>query len=62
MQAVHNTGALRFFGRDARALAQLVRLRALALYGVQTTAAAGPSRIRQVRRFLHAWDGEPACH
>jgi DNA polymerase-4 len=39
------TGALRFFGTDARALAQLVRLRALALYGVQTTAAAGPSRL-----------------
>ncbi|MER7666810.1 hypothetical protein [Streptomyces sp. NPDC096193] len=39
------TGALRFFHTDARGLAQLVRLRCLALYGVRTTAATGPNRM-----------------
>ncbi|NUK26890.1 DNA polymerase Y family protein [Streptomyces lunaelactis] len=39
------TGALRFFGKDPRDLALLVRLRALALYGVQTSAAAGGNRM-----------------
>ncbi|WP_351233911.1 hypothetical protein [Streptomyces sp. NPDC002133] len=39
------TGALKFFGKDPYGLAQLVRLRTLALYGVQTTAAAAGSRM-----------------
>lgn len=43
--ALDVTGALRYFGSDARGLAQVVRLRCLALYGVQITAAAGPSRM-----------------
>ncbi|WP_327359610.1 DNA polymerase Y family protein [Streptomyces sp. NBC_01304] len=43
--AVDLTGALRFWDRDAAGIAALIRLRALALLGVETTAAAGPSRM-----------------
>lgn len=39
------TGALRFFDQDAYGLAQVARLRALALHGVQSTAAVGPNRM-----------------
>ncbi|MGW7276532.1 DNA polymerase Y family protein [Streptomyces sp. NPDC054864] len=39
------TGALTYFRRDAAGLAQLVRLRALALYGVPSTAAVGPNAM-----------------
>ncbi|MEV0990948.1 hypothetical protein [Streptomyces sp. NPDC049949] len=39
------TGALRYWQRDAQALAALLRLRALALYGVQVTCAIAPNRM-----------------
>ncbi|MGP3978700.1 DNA polymerase Y family protein [Streptomyces sp. 8N114] len=49
-------GALRYFGRDAAELARLVRLRALALYGVDCTigVAASPLLAR-----MAAQAGEP---
>ncbi|MFI1177515.1 DinB/UmuC family translesion DNA polymerase [Streptomyces melanogenes] len=37
------TGALPYFGQDPHGIGQLLRLRALALYGVHTTVGAGPS-------------------
>lgn len=57
-------GALRYFARDAAALAQLVRLRALALYGTDCAVgvaaspllarmaahAGGPGSVREVRQ------------
>ncbi|TGB13770.1 hypothetical protein [Streptomyces sp. MZ04] len=39
------TGALGYFRRDAAGLAQLVRLRALALYGAASTAAVAPNAL-----------------
>ncbi|MGW3737241.1 DNA polymerase Y family protein [Streptomyces sp. NPDC005148] len=39
------TGALRYWDRDAEGLAAVIRLRALALYGVQSSAGIGPSRM-----------------
>ncbi|MFK0223882.1 hypothetical protein ACIQWN_37600 [Streptomyces vinaceus] len=39
------TGALRYWNRDAQGLAALLRLRTLALYGVQTTCAIAPNRM-----------------
>ncbi|WP_406361179.1 DNA polymerase thumb domain-containing protein [Streptomyces sp. NBC_01579] len=39
------TGALRYWKRDAKGLAAVIRLRALALYGVQSSAGIGPSRM-----------------
>lgn len=39
------TGALRYWNRDAQGLAVLLRLRTLALYGVQTTCAIAPNRM-----------------
>ncbi|MET8404063.1 helix-hairpin-helix domain-containing protein [Streptomyces sp900116325] len=39
------TGALRYWDRDAKGLAAVIRLRALALYGVQSSAGIGPSRM-----------------
>ncbi|MFV5995435.1 DNA polymerase Y family protein [Streptomyces sp. NPDC056231] len=39
------TGALRYWDRDAEGLAAVIRLRALALYGVQSSAGVGPSRM-----------------
>ncbi|MEU0835318.1 hypothetical protein [Streptomyces sp. NPDC005969] len=38
-------GALRYWDRDAEGLAAVIRLRALALYGVQSSAGVGPSRM-----------------
>lgn len=38
-------GALRYFGRDAAGLAALIRVRALALYGVDCVIGAGPSPL-----------------
>ncbi|MFI7387940.1 DNA polymerase thumb domain-containing protein [Streptomyces sp. NPDC049813] len=35
-------GALRYFGRDARQLASVIRVRAVALYGVECLIGAGP--------------------
>jgi hypothetical protein len=43
---------VRFWQRDARGIAALIQLRALALYGVRCAAAAASNRIRRVRRFL----------
>ncbi|MQS37804.1 hypothetical protein FFZ77_19885 [Streptomyces katsurahamanus] len=39
------TGALRYFRTDPYGLAQLIRMRALALYGVATTIGSGPNRM-----------------
>lgn len=39
------TGALRYWDRDPEGLAAVIRLRALALYGVQSSAGVGPSRM-----------------
>ncbi|MGW1552384.1 hypothetical protein [Streptomyces sp. NPDC002346] len=39
------TGALRYWKRDAKGLAAVIRLRALALYGIQSSAGLGPSRM-----------------
>lgn len=39
------TGALKHFGRDARGIGDVLRIRTLALYGVQTTLGAGPNRL-----------------
>lgn len=38
-------GAERYFGRDAVALASVIRVRALALYGVDCVIGAGPGRM-----------------
>ncbi|MER6997305.1 hypothetical protein [Streptomyces sp. NPDC000410] len=38
-------GALRYFGRDAAGIAALVRVRALALYGVDCVIGAGPNPL-----------------
>ncbi|MER5556152.1 helix-hairpin-helix domain-containing protein [Streptomyces sp. NPDC002793] len=38
------TGALRYWDRDPEGLAAVIRLRVLALYGIQTSAGVGPSR------------------
>ncbi|MFE2094918.1 hypothetical protein [Streptomyces sp. NPDC059460] len=39
------TGALRYWQQDAAGLVGVIRLRALALHGVQTSAGAGPNRM-----------------
>lgn len=39
------TGALRYWNSDPEGLAAVIRLRALALYGVQSSAGVGPSRM-----------------
>lgn len=39
------TGALRYWGRDPEGLAALLRMRTLALHGVQTTCAIAPNRM-----------------
>lgn len=39
------TGALRYWKRDAEGLAAVIRLRALALYGIQSSAGIGSSRM-----------------
>ncbi|WP_116209417.1 DNA polymerase Y family protein [Streptomyces olivoreticuli] len=39
------SGAGRYWGRDARGLAQLIKLRVLAHYGIHTTMAAAPNRL-----------------
>ncbi|WP_329046784.1 DNA polymerase Y family protein [Streptomyces sp. NBC_01422] len=39
------TGALRYWDRDPEGLAAVIRLRVLALYGVQSSAGVGPSRL-----------------
>ncbi|WP_326771243.1 hypothetical protein [Streptomyces sp. NBC_01445] len=54
------TGALRLFDRSPHELAQLLQLRAIALFGVRATVGGGPSRIRRVRRIQRGACGEPA--
>ncbi|MFF3214190.1 hypothetical protein ACFYYB_26385 [Streptomyces sp. NPDC002886] len=39
------TGALRYFDRDPEGIAALLRMRTLALHGVQTTCAIAPTRM-----------------
>ncbi|MGW6859166.1 DNA polymerase Y family protein [Streptomyces xanthophaeus] len=39
------TGALGYWQRDAQGITTLLRLRALALYGIQTTCAVAPNRM-----------------
>ncbi|WP_331733881.1 helix-hairpin-helix domain-containing protein (plasmid) [Streptomyces sp. NBC_01220] len=39
------TGALRYWARDPAALVGVIRLRVLALHGVQSSAGAGPNRM-----------------
>ncbi|MEV0023878.1 hypothetical protein AB0H45_16955 [Streptomyces atroolivaceus] len=39
------TGALRCWDRDPEGAAAVIRLRVLALYGVQSSAGVGPSRV-----------------
>ncbi|WP_245608088.1 DNA polymerase Y family protein [Streptomyces hokutonensis] len=39
------TGALRFWHRDARGVADLIQLRAIALYGVRSAAAVAPNLL-----------------
>ncbi|MGW0556764.1 hypothetical protein ACWDZ6_21610 [Streptomyces sp. NPDC002926] len=46
------SGSLRYFDRDARQLAQLVRLRALALHGINATIG---SRATEPDGFADSW-------
>ncbi|MFD1313263.1 Y-family DNA polymerase, partial [Streptomyces kaempferi] len=39
------TGALPYWKRDARALTELIQLRALAILGLHSAAAVGPNRM-----------------
>lgn len=39
------TGALRYWKKDAAGLVGVIRLRALALHGIQSSAGAGPNRM-----------------
>ncbi|MFE1190109.1 DNA polymerase Y family protein [[Kitasatospora] papulosa] len=39
------TGALRYWDREPEGLAAVIRLRVLALYGIQTSAGVGPTRM-----------------
>ncbi|MER6911394.1 hypothetical protein ABT354_06965 [Streptomyces sp. NPDC000594] len=39
------TGALRYFGHDPQGVAQLIRMRSLALYGVDTTIGSAGNRL-----------------
>ncbi|MGP4089477.1 DNA polymerase Y family protein [Streptomyces sp. KR55] len=39
------TGAIRFWRRDARGVTELIQLRAAALYGLHSSAGAGPNRL-----------------
>ncbi|MET9925781.1 MULTISPECIES: hypothetical protein [unclassified Streptomyces] len=55
------TGALSYWGRDVEGLVAVLRLRLLALHGVQCSAGAGPTRIQWVSRFLHASGREPTA-
>ncbi|MFE6039878.1 hypothetical protein [Streptomyces sp. NPDC056452] len=54
------TGALRYRDHGPESLAAVIRLRILAMYGVQISAGVGPSRIRRVRRFPLGSHWEPA--
>ncbi|MEU9083360.1 hypothetical protein [Streptomyces sp. NPDC048357] len=52
------TGALRYWDRTPEQVAALLRLRTLALHGVQTTCAIAPNRVRRVRRFPQGLCGQ----
>ncbi|WP_393087746.1 hypothetical protein [Streptomyces sp. LN704] len=45
MAVLDLTGALPYWKRDARALTELIQLRALALLGLHSAAAVGPNRM-----------------
>ncbi|MFD6913558.1 hypothetical protein ACFQ77_16565 [Streptomyces virginiae] len=51
-------GALRYWQRSPEQVAALLRLRTMALHGVQTTCANAPNRIRRVRRFPQGLCGQ----
>ncbi|GFH37113.1 DNA polymerase [Streptomyces pacificus] len=51
------SGALRYFGRDAAGLAALIRVRALALYGVDCVIGAGPNPLLARMAALEAGSG-----
>ncbi|UUU44928.1 hypothetical protein [Streptomyces sp. NBC_00162] len=53
------TGALRYWGRSPEQLAALLRLRTMALHGVQTTCAIAPNRNRRVRQISEDSAREP---
>ena len=59
---VEAKGALRYHGVDARRLGEIVRLRTVALLGVDVRVGIGPTRSRQVRGFLRAQGSELAGH
>ncbi|MEU9305074.1 pentapeptide repeat-containing protein [Streptomyces sp. NPDC048269] len=56
------SGALRYWDRTPEQLAALLRLRTMALHGVQTTCAIAPNRNRRVPGFLAPPGDEPEGH
>ncbi|WP_338899102.1 hypothetical protein WBG99_28875 [Streptomyces sp. TG1A-60] len=54
-------GAERYFGRDAEALARLIRVRALALYGVDCVIGAGPGPLSARLALGAAAPGAPCA-
>ncbi|MGW6574050.1 hypothetical protein ACWGAN_17970 [Streptomyces sp. NPDC054945] len=54
------TGALRYWQRTPEQVAALLRLRTMALHGVQTTCAVAPNRTRRVRGISQYSRAEPA--
>ncbi|WP_405958976.1 hypothetical protein OG239_01180 [Streptomyces sp. NBC_00868] len=55
------SGALRYWQRDPEGLAVLLRLRTMALHGVQTTCAIALNRTQWVRRFPEGSTIEPVA-
>ncbi|MGJ5829187.1 DNA polymerase Y family protein [Streptomyces ossamyceticus] len=54
-------GAERYFGRDAEELARLIRVRALALYGIDCVIGAGPGPLLARMALGQAEPGEPCA-
>ncbi|MFD6418260.1 hypothetical protein [Streptomyces sp. NPDC060194] len=52
-------GALRYFDRDAAGLAAMIRVRAIALHGVDCTIGAGPNPMLATMAAREARPGEP---
>ncbi|MFI6495593.1 hypothetical protein [Streptomyces sp. NPDC050564] len=61
MAVLDLTGAIPYWKRDARGLTELVQLRALAHFGLPSSAGCTGNRIRQVRRYQMLQDDEPDC-
>ncbi|WP_428949801.1 hypothetical protein [Streptomyces sp. cg35] len=55
------SGALAFLGDGPRRIAQMLQIRAIALYGVQTTIGIGPSGTQPVRTLLQLPNEKLAC-